>query len=174
MRERHGWEHDLTTDAEGRFELRELEPTGVRVPIEVHGDWLMPERLAVPCGDEPVDVRVKVVAHAPATDFVFGISLFNANGVCCYGTNTFIEEMDPETFTGEATITYYDPARDYQTGLQRAVRQSGRMTDRRALPAALGAGAARALADYRLAALWAGRVTARRIEAAVIETEAKT
>jgi hypothetical protein len=65
---------------------------------------------------------------------------------------------------GEASIAYHDPARDYQTGLQRAVRAGGRSADRRALPAVLSAGAAKALADYRLAALWAGRV---RVKAAV-------
>ena len=26
---------------------------------------------------------------------MFGVGLFNADGVCCYGTNTNIEEMDP-------------------------------------------------------------------------------
>lgn len=63
----------------------------------------------------------------------------------------------------EATITYYDAARDYQTGLQRAVRAGGRAIDRRALAAVLDAGGARALADYRLASLWAARVTAKAV-----------
>jgi len=61
---------------------------------------------------------------------------------------------------GEASIAYHDSGRDYQTGLQRAVRAGGRSADRRALPAVLSAGAAKALADYRLAALWAGRARA--------------
>ncbi len=68
------------------------------------------------------------------------------------------------TIPGEASIAYYDPGRDYQTGLQRASRGdagAGRTADRRALPAALSAGAAKALAEYRLAALWAGRLTAK-------------
>lgn len=55
---------------------------------------------------EPLSVRLRVIAHVPAADFVFGVSLFNAEGVCCYGTNTFIEEMDPESLTGEATVTF--------------------------------------------------------------------
>ena len=45
---------------------------------------------------DPMAIRLTVRAHQPATDFVFGVSLFNADGVCCYGTNTYIEEMDPE------------------------------------------------------------------------------
>ncbi|HEV7659594.1 MAG TPA: phage tail protein [Allosphingosinicella sp.] len=62
---------------------------------------------------------------------------------------------------GEASIAYHDEERDYQTGLQRAVRAGGRNADRRALPAVLSAPAAKALAEYRLAALWAGRVRAK-------------
>ena len=29
-----------------------------------------------------------------STDFVFGIGIFNADGVCCYGTNTDIAELE--------------------------------------------------------------------------------
>ena len=67
------------------------------------------------------------------------------------------------TVPGEATITYYDAARDYQTGLQRAVRNAGRSVDRRALPAVLDAAGAKALAEHRLASLWAGRVTGKAV-----------
>jgi len=63
----------------------------------------------------------------------------------------------------EVSIAYHEPERDYQAGLQRAVRGDGlsaRNADRRALPAALSAGAAKALAEFRLAMLSTGRVTA--------------
>ena len=49
---------------------------------------------------------MKIVAHAPATDFVFGVSLFNADGVCCYGTNTYIEQMDPLRMEGEVDVAF--------------------------------------------------------------------
>lgn len=67
------------------------------------------------------------------------------------------------TAAGEVGIVYYDPARDYQTGLQRA-RLGGTgeaAAETSALPAALGAEAAKALAEYRLAALQAGRGTGK-------------
>ena len=64
---------------------------------------------------------------------------------------------------GEANIAYYEAARDYQTGLQRAVRSGGRSVDRRALPAVIDASGAKALADYRLASLWAGRVSGKAV-----------
>lgn len=58
-------------------------------------------------------------------------------------------------------LAYYDPARDFQTGLQRAAGRPGRGSERRALPAALPAADAKALAARRLAALWAGRTEAK-------------
>jgi hypothetical protein len=64
---------------------------------------------------------------------------------------------------GEVSITYYEAARDYQAGLQRAVRSGGRNADRRALPAVIDASAAKALADCRLASLWAGRVSGKAV-----------
>jgi hypothetical protein len=62
----------------------------------------------------------------------------------------------------EATLSYYDPQRDYQTGLQRASRPGTALTsDRRAVAAALDAGTAKALAEQRLERLWAARRSAR-------------
>ncbi|HEV2746533.1 MAG TPA: phage tail protein [Allosphingosinicella sp.] len=62
----------------------------------------------------------------------------------------------------EVSIAYYDPARDYQTGLQRATRGGpAQLAERLALPAVLAAGSAKAIAERRLAALWAGRGTAK-------------
>jgi hypothetical protein len=37
---------------------------------------------------------------------VFGVSIFNADGVCCYGTNTYIEGMEPEHMTGAVTLDF--------------------------------------------------------------------
>jgi hypothetical protein len=53
-----------------------------------------------------VSIRLKVRAAHPIDDFVFGIGLFNADGVCCYGTNTYLEEMDPEQLAGDAEATF--------------------------------------------------------------------
>jgi hypothetical protein len=55
---------------------------------------------------DPLSIRVKLRASQPTDDFVFGIGLFNADGVCCYGTNTYLEEMDPERVAGEAEATF--------------------------------------------------------------------
>jgi hypothetical protein len=91
---------DMFQAVEGRWGSREIEITEVTL-----FDRDEQPSFVFHSGD-PMSVRLKVRAHAPATDFVFGVSLFNADGVCCYGTNTFIEEMDPETLAGEAEVTF--------------------------------------------------------------------
>jgi len=55
---------------------------------------------------EPMSIRLRVRAQHPTDDCVFGIGLFNADGVCCYGTNTYLEEMEPASIGGEAEATF--------------------------------------------------------------------
>lgn len=62
----------------------------------------------------------------------------------------------------DVTITYYEAARDYQAGLQRAFRSGGgQRSERRELPAVLTAGAAKGFAEARLASLWSGAARAK-------------
>ena len=37
-------------------------------------------------------------------DFVFGVGIFNAEGVCVYGTNTDIDEFEPQSLSGDAEV----------------------------------------------------------------------
>jgi len=63
----------------------------------------------------------------------------------------------------EVSISYYEPERDYQTGLQRAVRPGaggGRRAEQ-AIAASLSAEAAKSFAERRLATLWARRASAK-------------
>ncbi len=85
---------------EGRWGSREIEITDVKL-FDHQGE----PSFVFHSGD-PMSIRLQVLAHAPATDFVFGLSLFNADGICCYGTNTFIEQMDPLSLTGEVSVTF--------------------------------------------------------------------
>jgi hypothetical protein len=62
---------------------------------------------------------------------------------------------------GEVSVAYYEPERDYQTGLQRAKGPGGPGAERRVLAAALAAADAKALAEARLEALAAARETAK-------------
>ena len=85
---------------EGRWGSREIEITDVALR-----DHTGQPTFVFHSGDS-VSIRLKLRAQHPTDDFVFGIGLFNAEGVCCYGTNTFLEEMNPERLTGEAEVTF--------------------------------------------------------------------
>ncbi len=55
---------------------------------------------------ERVTIRMQVSAPIAVDDFAFGISIFSGDGVCCYGTNTHIEEMTSVSLQGEATVCF--------------------------------------------------------------------
>ncbi len=86
--------------SEGRWGTREIEITKVAL---VGPDG---EAGHVFQRGEPMEVRMTVKAHQVLTDFVFGIGIFNADGVCCYGTNTNLEDLQPGTVTGEGEVTF--------------------------------------------------------------------
>ena len=91
---------DMFKAVEGRWGSREIEISEV-----ILLDRDQQPSFVFHSGD-PMSIRLKIIAHAPATDFAFGVSLFNADGVCCYGTNTFIEQMDPQSLEGEVAVTF--------------------------------------------------------------------
>jgi ABC-type polysaccharide/polyol phosphate transport system ATPase subunit len=91
---------DMFHADEGRWGSREIEITDVAL-IDRAG-----EPAFVFHSGDPVAIRFKIRAHAAAADFVIGIGLFNAEGVCCYGTNTHLEEMASEQLVGEAQVTF--------------------------------------------------------------------
>lgn len=106
------------------------------------------------------------------------LSLFEQNGVLRFGelaSGSLAIEMDeaiehPEitrralaTLPGEVSFSYYDIARDYQTGLQRVSLHGApvQRVDRRSLAAAMDAGAAKAFAERRMQSLLAARTNAK-------------
>jgi ABC-type polysaccharide/polyol phosphate transport system ATPase subunit len=91
---------DMFKSVEGRWGSRDIEIVDVALL-----DGAGQPSFVFHTGD-PVSVRLKVVPHAPAVDFVFGIGLFNSEGVCCYGTNTYIEKLESESLQGECTVTF--------------------------------------------------------------------
>ena len=91
---------DMNQATEGRWGSREVEITDVAL-LDASGQ----PSFVFHSGDR-MSIRLKVRAAHPTDDFVFGIGLFNADGVCCYGTNTYLEEMDPDQLAGEADATF--------------------------------------------------------------------
>jgi len=95
----HSELQNLFQAVEGRWGSRQIEITGVTLSGRDGESFIFHT-------GEPMRVTMKIVAHAPATDFVFGVSFFNADGVCCYGTNTYIEQMDPLRMEGEVEVAF--------------------------------------------------------------------
>jgi ABC-2 type transport system ATP-binding protein/lipopolysaccharide transport system ATP-binding protein len=56
--------------------------------------------------EEGMVVEMDVAAHEPLKDFVFGIGIFNSQGISCYGTNTDLEDLDPVSISGEGQVTF--------------------------------------------------------------------
>jgi ABC-type polysaccharide/polyol phosphate transport system ATPase subunit len=65
---------------------------------------------------EPMALRFKVRTERTIDDFVFGIGIFNAEGLCIYGTNTDIEEHEADALTGDADVTLAIDALDLVEG----------------------------------------------------------
>jgi ABC-type polysaccharide/polyol phosphate transport system ATPase subunit len=91
---------DMSTAGEGRWGSREaeiLDVTFQRGGVVAH---------VFESGDA-VDIRMRVRAHQPLSDFVFGVGIFSADGVCCYGTNTDLEGAEPGEFIGDAEVGFH-------------------------------------------------------------------
>jgi len=91
---------DMFRAVEGRWGSREIEILDVAF-VGANG-----EAGHVFHSGETLSIRLKVQAAQPVDDFVFGIGLFNAEGVCCYGTNTDVEEYRPDTFMGTGEVVF--------------------------------------------------------------------
>ncbi len=98
---------------EGRWGTREIEITDVSIsgPDGESGHVFQ-------SGDD-IKVHMTMTASQPITDFVFGLGLFNADGVCVYGTNTNLEEFQPSEIAGEASVTFEIDSLDLVEGTYR-------------------------------------------------------
>jgi ABC-type polysaccharide/polyol phosphate transport system ATPase subunit len=65
---------------------------------------------------EAVSIRLAIHAPQPISDFVFGIGIFNAEGIFVYGTNTDIEEYEADTLSGDAEVRLFIAALDLVEG----------------------------------------------------------
>jgi ABC-type polysaccharide/polyol phosphate transport system ATPase subunit len=93
-------EADMFRAAEGRWGSREVEIT----QVDFVGADGQPGHV-FHTGDR-VDLRIRMRAPLPIDDFVVGVGIFNADGTCCYGTNTYIEELAPESIAGDTEATF--------------------------------------------------------------------
>jgi ABC-type polysaccharide/polyol phosphate transport system ATPase subunit len=89
---------DMMQAAEGRWGSRVVEIVDVAL-VDAQG-----QPVHVIHSGDPATLRMTVRAHQPVDDFVFGIGIFGADGVCIYGTNTDIDEFVPGKLEGDATV----------------------------------------------------------------------
>jgi ABC-type polysaccharide/polyol phosphate transport system ATPase subunit len=55
--------------------------------------------------DDGMVVEFEVESYSKIKDFVFGIGIFNSQGISCYGTNTNLEEFEPRLIQGAGRVT---------------------------------------------------------------------
>jgi hypothetical protein len=91
---------DMTKAVEGRWGSREAEIVAVEF---VRSDGVAAHVFE---SGETLAIRMRVRAHQTLEDFVFGVALFSADGVCCYGTNTDVEGAEPHEFAGDAEVGF--------------------------------------------------------------------
>jgi len=91
---------DMFRAGEGRWGSREAEITAV----EMVGAAAQPAHLFQ--SGERVEIRLHVRANQRMRDFAFGVGVFNAEGVCCYGTNTQIDGGIAGEFVGEGLVIF--------------------------------------------------------------------
>jgi ABC-type polysaccharide/polyol phosphate transport system ATPase subunit len=91
---------DMFRATEGRWGSREIEIADVQLMTEDGTPGHVFHSGA------PLTIAIRVRAPLPMEDFVVGIGIFNAEGVCCYGTNTSIEELRSVKLHGDATVTF--------------------------------------------------------------------
>jgi ABC-type polysaccharide/polyol phosphate transport system ATPase subunit len=79
---------------ENRWGKREVEIKKVRIL----GERDQPKHVFHP--DEGMSIEMDIEAYSRKKDFVFGIGIFNSQGICCYGTNTILEDYQPQSLEG--------------------------------------------------------------------------
>jgi ABC-type polysaccharide/polyol phosphate transport system ATPase subunit len=91
---------DMFRADEGRWGSREVEIVGV----ELFGS--NGRGAHVFQSGDPLEVRMHVKANEPVADVVFGVGIFNAEGVCCYGTNTQIDGATKGALSGSGEVRF--------------------------------------------------------------------
>jgi ABC-type polysaccharide/polyol phosphate transport system ATPase subunit len=91
---------DMFRATEGRWGSREIEITAVQLV----GDG--GEAGHVFHSGQPFTIKVALRAPVEMTDFVVGVGIFNAEGVCVYGTNTSLEEYRSVRMLGDAEVSF--------------------------------------------------------------------
>ena len=91
---------DMFRATEGRWGSREVEIHTVELTTREG------QPAHVFQSGDPLEIHIGLRAPVPVDDFAIGIGIFNAEGACCYGTNTGLEEMRGERIAGDAEAVF--------------------------------------------------------------------
>lgn len=94
-KEKGSWEEERR---ENRWGKREIEIKKVQIK-DLHG-----KVKSVYSPDEGMMIEMDVEAYSRVKDFVFGIGIYNSQGICCYGTNTILEDLIPVSIEGKGKV----------------------------------------------------------------------
>jgi ABC-type polysaccharide/polyol phosphate transport system ATPase subunit len=92
---------DMFQAVEGRWGSREAEIVEVGL-LRADG-----HPTQVFASGDALEIRLRVRAEHALDDVVFGVGIFDADGVCCYGTNTQIDGADEGTLEGEGEVSFF-------------------------------------------------------------------
>src|SRR5262249_46760008 len=91
---------DMFRATEGRWGSREIEIVDVQLVGE-DGD-----AGHVFHSGQPLTIRIALRAAVRNDDFVIGVGIFNAEGVCCYGPNPSLEALRGVQIEGDAVASF--------------------------------------------------------------------
>jgi ABC-type polysaccharide/polyol phosphate transport system ATPase subunit len=91
---------DMFRATEGRWGSREIEITDVQL---AGSDGAAGHVFHT---GQPLTIRIGLRSPVAIEDFVLGIGIFNAEGVCCYGTNTSLEQLKAVRIFGDAEARF--------------------------------------------------------------------
>ena len=103
-------EQDAEENREKRWGSKEIEIRNVKM-IDKTG-----KEKYIYDADESFTIEFDVHAEKQETDFVFGIGIFNTEGISCYGTNTLIEDFKSLDISGKGKIKIHVPALNLVNG----------------------------------------------------------
>jgi hypothetical protein len=93
-------EQDMFKASAGRWGTREAEIVDVTL-VDAAG-----APANVFASGAPLDLRIRIRAGQLLRDVVVGVGIFNAEGVCCYGTNTHIEGATGGEVVGDGEVRF--------------------------------------------------------------------
>jgi ABC-type polysaccharide/polyol phosphate transport system ATPase subunit len=90
---------DMFKAAEGRWGSREAEITGVVLSGPAGNSHVF-------ATGEAMEIRIALHAASAVDDVVVGVGVFNADGICCFGTNTGVDGATGGVLSGDGEVRF--------------------------------------------------------------------